>query len=165
MDIPEKRVYLSFGSNLGDREANLRRALSRLEDEHVRAVKQSSWYETEPQDVADQPWFLNFVAACETRCFPLQLLTILQGVERELGRAPKLGSARGGPRLIDIDILLFADLSMDVPQLTIPHPRMLQRRFVLEPLVEIAPDLRHPSTGELYSAVLARLTGQQIKKL
>lgn len=163
--MPEKQVYLSLGSNLGDREANLRRAITRLEDEHVHLIQQSSWYETEPQEMTDQPWFLNFVAVCETRCFPLQLLTILQGIERELGRAPKRGGVRGGPRLIDIDILLFGSVSMELPQLTLPHPRMLQRRFVLEPLVEIAPDLRHPGTGELYRAVLPTLTGQQVKKV
>ncbi len=163
--MPEKRVYLSLGSNVGDREANLRRAAAMLDEEHIHVVKQSSFYETEPQDVAGQPWFLNSVAECETRCFPLQLLTILQGIEREMGRRRETGEMRRGPRVIDIDILLCGGAAMELPQLTIPHPRMLQRRFVLEPLAEIAPELRHPQTGELYRKFLPAVAGQKMRRL
>jgi len=162
--MPEKLVYLSLGSNLGDREANLRRAVERLNQEHVRVVRQSSLYETEPQDVTGQPWFLNSVAECETRCFPLQLLSILQGIEREAGRSRGTGEVRRGPRVIDLDILLCGGVVMELPQLTIPHPRMLQRRFVLEPLVEIAPELRHSRTGQLYRQFLPALAGQKMRK-
>lgn len=163
--MPEKRIYLSLGSNVGDRQENLRRAVTRLEAEHIRVVRQSSLYETEPQDVVDQPWFLNLVAECETTCFPLQLLTILQGIEREEGRVRGRGVMARGPRVIDIDILLCGELQMELPQLTIPHPRMLQRRFVLEPLVEIAPGLRHPGTGDLYRDLLPPLAKQRMRRI
>jgi 2-amino-4-hydroxy-6-hydroxymethyldihydropteridine diphosphokinase len=159
------RVYLSLGSNVGDREANLRRALGLLTAEHISVTKQSSIYETEPQDVPDQPWFYNLVAECDTQCFPLQLLTILQGIEFEAGRRRGAGEVRRGPRVIDIDILLCGEVSMTLPQLTIPHPRMLERRFVLQPLAEIAPELRDVRTGELFRNFLPNVAGQQIRKL
>jgi len=160
-----KTVYLSLGSNLGDREENLRQACEALEAAHVHIVKRSSIYETEPQDLAAQPWFLNIAVACEARYFPLQLLTILQRIERELGRVRGASSVRGGPRTIDIDILLFQKIVMATPPLTIPHPRMLDRRFVLEPLVEIAPQLRHPQTKELLAKYLGRVAGQKMRAL
>lgn len=163
--MPEKLVYLSLGSNLGDREANLRRAVEILEAEHIRPVALSSLYETEPQDITDQPWFLNLVIACETKCFPLQLLTILQGIERQMGRTRGLGEIRKGPRLIDIDILVYGQTVISLPQLTIPHPRMLHRRFVLEPLAEITPGLKHPSTGQLFRSVLPTLADQKIRRI
>jgi 2-amino-4-hydroxy-6-hydroxymethyldihydropteridine diphosphokinase len=138
-----KRAYLSLGSNLGERDENLQRALALLEREQIRPVARSSVYETEPQDVTGQPWFLNIAVACETRFFPLQLLTAVLRIEREMGRVRRLPR---GPRLIDIDILLLGNAVVDTPRLTIPHPRMLERRFVLEPLLEIAPELLHPVT-------------------
>lgn len=162
--MPVKTIYLSLGSNLGVREDNLQRALLRLEEEQVRVVARSSLYETEPQDVRTQPWFLNMAIACETGYFPLQLLTVLQSIERELGRT-RAGRITKGPRTIDIDILLFANAVMNVPCLTIPHPRMLERRFMLEPLIEIAPDLRHPETRELFSRYLGKVAGQKVRKL
>lgn len=122
-------------------------------------------YETEPQDVADQPWFLNLVIACETRYFPMQLLTILQGIERELGRVRGPRVVRRGPRPIDIDILLFANALIDTPQLTIPHPRMLERRFVLEPLLEIAPGLKLPASSKPLKAYLPGLLSQKIRRI
>jgi 2-amino-4-hydroxy-6-hydroxymethyldihydropteridine diphosphokinase len=136
-----KKVYLSLGSNLGDRAQNLESAIAALDRENIHITRRSSIYETEPRDVTDQPWFLNMVVECKTEYFPLQLLAILQRVEREMGRV-RPGVAPRGPRLIDIDILLFGTVKMKTEKLELPHPRMLERRFVLEPLLEIAPDLR-----------------------
>ncbi|MBV8896309.1 MAG: 2-amino-4-hydroxy-6-hydroxymethyldihydropteridine diphosphokinase [Acidobacteriaceae bacterium] len=163
--MPSKRVYLSLGSNTGDRERSLTGALERLEQNGIHITARSSLYETEPQDVTGQPWFLNLVVACETRYFPLQLLGVVQCIERELGRARGPGTMRRGPRPIDIDILLFGSAILNAPQLTIPHPRMLQRRFVLEPLLEIAPDLKHPVTRKPLSTYLAAVTSQKMRLL
>jgi 2-amino-4-hydroxy-6-hydroxymethyldihydropteridine diphosphokinase len=135
-------VYLSLGSNLGDREANLRQAIERLAQiGEVRAV--SAIYETEPVDVASQPWFLNCAVALETEKMPKQLLSSVMNIEQEMGRR-RQGSQAKGPREIDIDILLFGKSIVDTKQLTIPHPAMHERRFVLQPLAEIAPEQRHP---------------------
>ncbi len=135
-----KTVYLSLGSNLGDREANLRAAIAGLAVlGEVTAI--SSVYETEPVDFTQQPWFLNCAVALTTEKMPRQLLAGVLKIEQQMGRRrtqPK------GPRLIDIDILLFGSSIIDTAQLTIPHPAMHQRRFVLEPLAEIAPEARHP---------------------
>ena len=161
--MPEKTVYLSLGSNLGDRESNLRRGLEALENDDVRVLKRSSVYETEPQDVIAQPWFLNMAVECETRCFPMQLLTVLQSVERGLGRV-RSGAAKG-PRPIDLDILLFGNAIIETPKLVIPHPRMLERRFVLEPLLEIAPELRDPRTREPLRNYLHGIAGQRVRKI
>ncbi len=135
-----KIVYLSVGSNLGDRAANLTAAVECLNT--IGTVKaMSSFYETEPVDFAAQPWFLNCVVALETHLMPRQLLSRLQSIEQEMGRRR---THLKGPRLIDLDILLFGRAIVDLPNLIIPHPALHQRRFVLEPLVEIAPDERHP---------------------
>lgn len=158
-----KRVYLSLGSNVGERVQNLHAALAALERERVHILARSSLYETEPQDIVAQPWFLNMGAECETTCFPLQLLSVLQKVERELGRTRTPGTLPKGPRTIDIDILLFGNISMNTPQLTIPHPRMLDRRFVLEPLLEIAPNLRYPRTRKPLSGYLQNVAGQIVR--
>ena len=163
--MPLKRVYLSLGSNLGEREENLRRALRALEREHIHVLAQSSIYETEPQGMVQQRWFLNLVVECETRYFPLQLLRVIERVQRELGRERGAGAVRWGPRAIDIDILLFGNVIMATPQLTIPHPRMLERRFVLEPLLEIAPELRHPGTRQALSKYLFKVAAQKMRKL
>jgi 2-amino-4-hydroxy-6-hydroxymethyldihydropteridine diphosphokinase len=137
----KQTVYLSLGSNVGNREANLREALQRLEElGKVRAV--SSLYETEPVEVQrEQPWFLNCAAQLQTELAPEEFLTKILAVELVMGRErtePK------GPRTIDIDILFFGNAVLDTPALTIPHPALQQRRFVLEPLAEIAPDVKHP---------------------
>jgi 2-amino-4-hydroxy-6-hydroxymethyldihydropteridine diphosphokinase len=161
--MPGKRIYLSLGSNIGAREEHLDAALAALERERVHVIARSSIYETEPQDVIQQPWFLNMVVECETSRFPLQLLALLLNVERQLGRVRKTGLPRRGPRVIDLDILLFGNVVMDVPQLTIPHPRMLERRFVLEPLLEIAPELRHPATKEPLVSYLGKVKGQKLR--
>ena len=155
-----KRVYLSLGSNLGHLEENLERALALLENEKIQVVERSSIYETEPRDVPDQPWFLNMAVTCETRCFPLQLLTAVRNVERQMGRVRRI---RRGPRVIDIDILLFGNAVIDTPRLTVPHPRMLERRFVLEPLLEIAPDLVHPVTRRPLRDYLNGVKAQKLR--
>ena len=133
------KAYLSLGSNLGDREANLRRAIDMLPG-HPRV---SGIYDTEPAEMLDQPWFKNCAVELEADD-PRGLLDITQDIEKKLGRVRTIPK---GPRVIDIDIVLFDDLVIDSPGLTIPHPRMTGRRFVLEPLAEIAPAVRHPVTG------------------
>lgn len=163
--MPAKRVYLSLGSNMGQREENLKRALEALDQYHIHVTGRSSVYETEPQDFVQQGWFLNIAVECETRYFPIQLLAVLQRIERELGRERGTSAIRRGPRVIDIDVLLFGSLVMDTQQLTIPHSRMLQRRFVLEPLLEIAPDLKFPGTREPLSKYLNKVTRQRVRKL
>jgi 2-amino-4-hydroxy-6-hydroxymethyldihydropteridine diphosphokinase len=138
-----KRVYLSLGSNIGDREAHLRLAVERLALQDVRVLHASRIYETEPVDYIDQAWFLNQVVEAETILFPMQLLTRIGRIERELGRTRTI---RKGPRTIDIDILFYAAAVVETTRLAIPHPRIAERRFVLAPLAELAPDLRHPVT-------------------
>jgi 2-amino-4-hydroxy-6-hydroxymethyldihydropteridine diphosphokinase len=130
-----KTVYLGLGSNLGDRAANLAAARERL----APIKRASSIYETEPREMPNQPWFLNQVIEIETDLFPKQLLARTQKIERDLGRKRTVDK---GPRTIDIDILLFGESVIHTAELEIPHPRLAERRFVLEPLAEIAPDLR-----------------------
>jgi 2-amino-4-hydroxy-6-hydroxymethyldihydropteridine diphosphokinase len=154
-----KIVYLSLGSNVGDRETRLREAVAGLEAADVHVLRRSPVYETEPQDVKDQGWFLNAVVEAETELLPVQLLERTQRIERELGRRRL---KRGGPRSIDIDILLYGHAVIHTPQLEIPHPRLSSRRFVLEPLAQLAPDLCHPVTGRTVREMLAELHGQQV---
>lgn len=158
--MPDKRIFLSLGSNLGERRQNLGRALELLKKNGVEIVRQSSIYETEPQDIAAQPWFLNIAIECRTKFFPIQLLSVLLRIERELGRERRSVKSAKGPRLIDIDVILYGHASIDRPKLSVPHPRMLQRRFVLAPLVEIDPLLRHPATGRLLKDHLNEIHGQ-----
>lgn len=157
-----KTAYLSLGSNIDDREANLRRALELLASDDTRVVRTSSLYETEPQELRHQPWFLNLVAEIETRLFPMQLLARAQKIEKELGRKRIVAK---GPRTIDIDIVLYGGFVVDTPQLHIPHPRLPDRRFVLEPLAELAPDLRHPVTRRTVREMLAGAAGQIVRKI
>ena len=135
-------VYIALGSNVGDREANLRRAVQLLERSGVEVTKLSRLYETEPVGYLDQPWFLNGALEATTDLAPEQLLSALRGIESHMGSSKPF---RNGPRLIDLDILLYGDEVVDAPALVVPHPRMLQRNFVMAPLAEIAPQLRHPS--------------------
>jgi 2-amino-4-hydroxy-6-hydroxymethyldihydropteridine diphosphokinase len=160
-----KRVYLSLGSNVGKREESLERAADALQYSAVRITARSSVYETEPQDFVQQPWFLNLALECETRYFPLQLLGVIERIERDLGRERGPAVVRRGPRVIDIDVLLFGDVLITTPRLTVPHPRMLERRFVLEPLLEIAPNLRHPATRERLRKYLRNVEEQKVRRI
>lgn len=155
--LVKETAYLSVGSNVGDRAANLRAAVAQL-DVAGRRLALSSLYETQPVDVPDQPWFLNCVAAMETEKTPRELLQLALQIEEAMGR---LRIRSKGPRNIDIDIVLFGDRVVDEPGLQIPHPAMHQRRFVLEPLVEIAPEVRHPELKKTARELLAALPGGQ----
>lgn len=155
-------VYLSLGSNLGNRVANLRTAIERLAGlGTVRKI--SSFYETEPVEVTDQPWFVNCVVALEFDGSPKALLQHALAVEHDLGRRR---SRTKGPRIVDIDILLYGDRVNDEPGLKVPHPAMQARRFVLEPLVEIAPEAFHPVLKKTAREMLAALpNGQVVRRL
>ncbi len=158
-----KIVYLSLGSNLGDRAANLAAAISALPAAAVRVLRQSSLYDTEPVDYLPQPWFLNCVVEGETQLPPIDLLHALREIERRLGSTKDIPK---GPRLLDMDILLYAQESVNTPELQVPHPRMMQRRFVLAPLAEIAPDLRHPAWDATVAELLARTTdGSAVRRV
>jgi 2-amino-4-hydroxy-6-hydroxymethyldihydropteridine diphosphokinase len=134
-------AYIGLGSNLGDREKNLRAALERLAE--LGRVRTSSLRETDPVGVTDQPRFLNAVAELETDLSPQELLARLLEIEHELGR-DRARERRWGPRTIDLDLLLYGDEALDEPGLTVPHPRLAERRFALEPLHELAPELTLP---------------------
>ena len=147
-----KRIYLSLGSNLGDRAANLDRAVETLSEIGIRVLRRSSIYETEPVDFLAQPWFLNCVVEAETSLAPRPLLEELQAIERKLG-SHKLVSK--GPRIIDLDILFYETQVIHEAAMEIPHPRLADRRFVLIPLVEIAPELCHPVLRKTAAELLA----------
>lgn len=148
-------VYLSLGSNVGDREPNLRAAIAALPPAGVHVKRVSSIYETEPVDYLDQPWFLNCVVEAETDLQPRALLQALHAIESQLGNKKEFAK---GPRKIDLDILLYGAETISTPDLRIPHPRMLSRRFVLAPLSELAPNLKHPSWPATTAVLLERLT-------
>lgn len=152
-------AYLSLGSNLGDRAANLRTALDKL-NKFGKIVRLSSFYETEPLEFREQPWFLNCVAELETELTPRQLLAQIQRIEQALGRQRRIPK---GPRTLDIDIVLFGDLVVEDIALQIPHPAMHRRRFVLEPLTEINPDVFHPLLQKTVRELLAELPREEGK--
>jgi len=152
-----KIAYLSLGSNIGDRERLLQDALRLLHTPDLRVVRISPVYQTEPQDVKAQPWFLNLVVEAETELFPRQLLARVQQIEKQLGRKRL---AAKGPRTIDIDILLYDGLVYADAAVTVPHPEMEKRRFVLVPLRDIAPDLVHPVSGRTIEELAAACSGQ-----
>jgi 2-amino-4-hydroxy-6-hydroxymethyldihydropteridine diphosphokinase len=147
-----KLIYLSLGSNLGDRAANLERAISAMPGTGVQVLRRSSLYETEPVDFLAQPWFLNCVVEAETSLMPRQLLDALQGIERAFGSRKLVAR---GPRIIDIDILFYGASVIRTEEMEVPHPRLEKRRFVLAPLAELAPGLRHPVLGATITELIA----------
>jgi len=146
-----KQVYLSLGSNRGDRVANLRRATEELGKAGVEVQRVSSLYKTEPVDFGPQAWFLNCAVEALTKLMPMQLLKAVKAVERALGRRPRISK---GPRPIDIDILLYENVVVRTTALTIPHERMNERRFVLIPLRELVPAARHPVSRRTVTEML-----------
>ena len=157
-----KTVYIALGSNLGDRAENLRVAREKIQSPHLKITRASSIYETEPRGLLDQPWFLNQVVEAQTTLFPRQLLARLLQIEREMGRRRVVAN---GPRIVDLDILLFGSLTIHAAGLEIPHPRMAERRFVLEPLMELAPLLRHPRSGSTIRELLTKTLDQPVRRL
>lgn len=146
-----KQVYLSLGSNRGDRVTNLHRAMEELGNTGVKVQRVSSFYKTEPLDFGPQAWFLNCAVEASTELMPMQLLGAVKSVERVLGRRPGVNK---GPRLIDIDILLYENVVVRTAVLTIPHERLHERRFVLVPLQELAPAGRHPVSRRTVTEML-----------
>lgn len=145
------QIYIAFGTNIGDRMDNLRRAHQALAGE-VKILQYSPVYETPPWGILDQPAFFNQVASGETELSPSELIAFLKHLEKDLGRQPGI---RYGPRLIDLDLLFYDDLVLESPNLTIPHPRMEGRGFVLLPLADLAPDLVHPVLKKAVRELLA----------
>ena len=158
----QKMVYLSLGSNIGDRASNLRSAIEKIST-LGEVISQSSLYETEPVEVSGHPWYLNCAVALKTEKMPKQLMSALLAIEQDMGRRR---SQEKMPRKIDIDILLFGNSVIQSKELTVPHPEMHRRRFVPEPLAEIAAEVRHPvlkrTIGELLNALPA---GQAVRKI
>jgi len=144
-------VFIALGSNLGDRLKNLEAAIAAMRPA-VQPVICSSIYETPPWGYLDQPKFLNQVVRAETDLSPEELLDLLKGIEKQLGRVETF---RNGPRMVDLDILFYDDLVFDSSRLKIPHPRLSGRAFVLLPLAQLAPDLRHPIDGRTIQDMLA----------
>jgi 2-amino-4-hydroxy-6-hydroxymethyldihydropteridine diphosphokinase len=157
-----KRIYLGLGSNLGEREKMLAEAVAALDSPRVRILRLSPVYETEPVGVTGQNWFLNLVAEAETDLFPLQLLHRTSKVEAQLKRHRL---APNGPRTIDIDILLYSNSVIDTDSLVIPHPRFRERRFVLAPLADLAPNLRDPVSGKSIRDLLTAVKGQVVRRV
>jgi 2-amino-4-hydroxy-6-hydroxymethyldihydropteridine diphosphokinase len=157
-----KQAFLSLGSNLGDREAHLRQALERMEAAGIRTLRESAIFETAPRDLPDQPWFLNVVVEVESELFPRLLLARLQAIELGMGRKRDVPK---GPRSIDIDILFIGNFVIETRELQVPHPRLHERRFVLEPLAQLAPDLRHPVIGRTVREMLSDTQAQIVRRL
>jgi len=158
-------AFVGLGSNLADRAANIREARERLVHAGVRVTRASNVYETAPRDMLEQPWFLNQVVEVETTRSARSLLDLLLSIEKEMGR---WRATLKGPRLIDLDLLIYGEEVIKEPGLEVPHPRISERRFVLEPLAELAPDLQVPSEIKIRRTVrelLEEVRGQAVRRV
>lgn len=161
---PPQRVFLSIGSNLGNPQRNCQRGIEMLRaDETMKIISCSPFYRTEPIDFRDQGWFVNAVLLIQTTLAPLELLEKTQRIEERMGR--KEGGPRFGPRVLDLDIIFYGDLTMESLRLVIPHPRMHKRRFVLQPICDIDPLVVHPVLGHTMQELLNQVLtdGQEIE--
>ena len=160
---PKHTVYLSVGSNLGDKLENCRSGIAAMtRSANIRLIDQSPIYRTEPVDYRDQDWFVNYAVKIETDLDPLSLLNLLKSIEQKAGRVPH--SVPFGPRVLDLDIIFFDDVVQNDSKLTIPHPRMHKRRFVLKPICDIDPDINHPVLQQTMRYLLENIApeGQEI---
>ncbi len=156
-------AYIGLGSNMGDKSGNILKSLDLLgQFKKIKVVKRSSLYETEPVGYEDQDWFVNAVAELETELSPRELLDALMKIEQDMGRKREI---KWGPRTIDLDILLYDQLCLNEPDLIIPHPRMHERSFVLVPLAEIAPNVKHQSLDRTINELLKSLNSAKLVKL
>lgn len=155
------KVYIGLGTNLGDKEQNLRTAVHKIEERIGKIVSLSAFYATAPWGFTSDNAFLNAAVCAETSLPPLEILSITQSVEQEMGRTHKSVNGEYKDRVIDIDLLLYDDLILDTPTLKLPHPLMQERAFVMEPLAEIAPDVMHPVLNKTMQELYRTLVSQK----